>query len=743
MRAAMTTSRRLATAALAALALLGAAAAEAGPRKDRMRNLTDKTLVAWVALAGLDQRGGSAITLDSGAGPFDGIVYAEIEPRRWMPGSEFWKRTPREQAALRAETSAPGQIVQMAAVYRGREVTLYRNGEEYARHEVQEPLEVGEGSAVVLGLRHLQAGDRACLAGEIEDARVYRGALTPAELGKLAPNRPGGPRPLAWFSFEGGSAADRAGTFAAGRLHGAAAIRGGRLVLPGGIAYMVAGAEVSAKRDPARWPAYHLTAPPEEGVCAPFDPNGCIWWKGRYHLMYIYQDPARANGGHTWGHLSSPDLVHWTRHPPALAPEPGDADEGTFSGNAFIDKDGVPMLCWFGLEAGVCVATAEDDDLIRWRKHPANPIIPIPKPGDPMHGRYTVWDPYLWLDDGVYRCLLGGNRLPNGKDTLYLCRSNDLVHWEPVGPFYEHADPGWTGEDEDCSCPDFFRLGDRWALLCISHRVGARVYVGRREGERFLPERHVRMNWPGGMFFAPESLRAADGRRIFWAWVTDPRVRPAQNATGSGTMSLPRELSLAPDGTPRIAPARETEALRRRRHAANPVDLPDGEDVTLRGIRGDCLEIAVEIAVGTAREVGLKVRCAPDGSEETAIWYDAERGVLRMDMSHSSLSDEVTYGQPPFASYGFQRAADNPKPYTRFEAPLALAPGEPLRLRVYLDRPMVEAFANDRQCVTQQVFPSRRDSVLVRAGARGGVAHVRSAEAWEMAPIVYRKDAGR
>ncbi len=49
---------------------------------------------------------------------------------------------------------------------------------------------------------------------------------------------------------------------------------------------------------------------------------------------------------------------------------------GIFSGNAFVNKDGEPMLCWFGVESGVCVATAEDNDLIRWKKHPKNPIIP-------------------------------------------------------------------------------------------------------------------------------------------------------------------------------------------------------------------------------------------------------------------------------------------------------------------------------------------------------------------------------
>ena len=37
-----------------------------------------------------------------------------------------------------------------------------------------------------------------------------------------------------------------------------------------------------------RWrPGYHFVAP--EGVAMPFDPNGAIYWKGRYHLFYIFK----------------------------------------------------------------------------------------------------------------------------------------------------------------------------------------------------------------------------------------------------------------------------------------------------------------------------------------------------------------------------------------------------------------------------------------------------------------------
>jgi sucrose-6-phosphate hydrolase SacC (GH32 family) len=514
-----------------------------------------------------------------------------------------------------------------------------------------------------------------------------------------------------------------------------------KIAILGGLTFICLGAanagqsERSATRDD--WPVYHVTALPEEGVALPYDANGCIFWKGKYHLMYIFQDPKLPNGGHCWGHLSSTDLVNWTYHPPTLVPAPGDPDKGIFSGNAFINKDGVPMLCWFGIDAGVCVATAKDDDLIRWEKLSKNPIIPIPKKGEPGDGVYKVWDPYLWLEGDTYYCLLGGNTLPNKKDTLYLCKSSDLVNWTPLHPFYEHPDLSWTTEGEDCSCPDFFKLGDKWVLLCISHKVGARCYIGRREGEKFEPEQHVRMNWPGGQFFAPESLVDDKSRRILWAWVTDPRIRPAQDRTGSGFQSLPRILFLDKDGAVRITPAPELETLRRDpRHLENVSIAADSETV-LEGVRGDCLELAIEIDPGKANTVGLKVRCTPDAKEETAIWYEPSTKMLKIDVSRSTLREDLAYGETVFTGYNSKKASDNKTPVYVVEAPLALGPGEPLKLRVFLDKPMLEVFANDRQCVTQLVYPQGKDALLIKACAKGGAATVRSVDAWDMAPAKF------
>ena len=52
-------------------------------------------------------------------------------------------------------------------------------------------------------------------------------------------------------------------------------------------------------------PTYHLVCP--EGKASPADPNGAIYWKGRYHLHFIFP------GG--YAHVSSVDMVHWRWHP--------------------------------------------------------------------------------------------------------------------------------------------------------------------------------------------------------------------------------------------------------------------------------------------------------------------------------------------------------------------------------------------------------------------------------------------
>ena len=68
---------------------------------------TDKTLVSWVTLKDKKIRGGSALTVQEGD-QFDGIVFAELAEGRWMAGSDYHRRTQKEQDAYPAETAADG-----------------------------------------------------------------------------------------------------------------------------------------------------------------------------------------------------------------------------------------------------------------------------------------------------------------------------------------------------------------------------------------------------------------------------------------------------------------------------------------------------------------------------------------------------------------------------------------------------------------------------------------------------------
>ena len=477
-------------------------------------------------------------------------------------------------------------------------------------------------------------------------------------------------------------------------------------------------------RDPYR-PGYHFVTP--EGRCGPFDPNAAIFWNGRYHLMYIFQNAK----GHCWGHASSRDLLHWRHHRPAL--EPGEGDQGIFSGGVFVDKKGVATITYWGLgkPRGICIATSTDKDLDTWTKSPKNPVIRETHWGYAVVGEkgkqviYGAADPSaIWTHKGRYYMMTGNLLVLNefGRkrkqaehlgDTTYLFVSDDLVNWKYLHPFYK-SDRKWTRADEDNMCPDFFPLGDRHMLLFISHNLGCQYYIGRYENDRFTPDTHGRMTWVDSGFFAPESLVDDKGRRIMWAWIFDRRGGRTRNASAwSGTMSLPRVLSLGADKTLRINPPAELALLRYNPVAKKDLAVKADAELPLKGITGNSIELAITIRPGKGKQCGVKVCCSPDGKEQTLIYYDAADKKLKIDTRKSSLGE----GQKKIEG-----------------GPFELKPDEPLTLRVFVDRSVVEVFANGRQAVMRRIYPTRKDSVNVVLFAAGGDVKVPTAESWQLMP---------
>jgi len=222
------------------------------------------------------------------------------------------------------------------------------------------------------------------------------------------------------------------------------------------------------------------------------------------------------------------------------------------------------------------------------------------------------------------------------------------------------------------------------------------------------------MSWVDNSFFAPESLLDDKGRRIMWAWIFDGREKDTWvTSQWSGTMSIPRVLWLGDDEMLRMRPIEELEILRYNGQAKEDVEVKANTELGLDNIKGNTIELLLEIAPTEAKQVGLKVCCSPDGQEETIIFYDSTDKKLKIDTRKSSTGE-------------------GPKSIEK--GPFELKKGEPLKLQVFVDKSVVEVFVNNRQAVMRRIYPTRKDSRNVILFSKGSSATVRKLQAWEMMP---------
>jgi levanbiose-producing levanase len=182
----------------------------------------------------------------------------------------------------------------------------------------------------------------------------------------------------------------------------------------------------------------------------------------------------------------------------------------------------------------------------------------------------------------------------------------------------------------------------------------------------------------------------------------------APTGAWNGQLSIPRELTLTDtaDGV-RLAqrPIPELSALRTSTTTRKDLSVSPESANPLAGVTGIAYEIEAEITLGTATEIGFKLRA--DDDQHTTVGYDAEANQLFVDRSEAGLSDFTQY----FAG--------------RTTAAMKPASGR-VTLRVYVDSSSVEAFGADGQAaVTSLIFPSpAADSMAFYT--KGGTAHIKS-----------------
>jgi sucrose-6-phosphate hydrolase SacC (GH32 family) len=442
-------------------------------------------------------------------------------------------------------------------------------------------------------------------------------------------------------------------------------------------------------------PIYHFT-PPANWMN---DPNGPIFYAGYYHIYYQHNPFGDAWGHMHWGHARSRDLVFWKHMPIALWPSKEKGEDHVFSGCATTNSRGQLLAFYTSIGYGKSATDyAEqwvalgDADGNTYTKHPGNPIL-----SEKLHGDTKVWD---WRDpfvfrDGARTFLVCGGNLNQGKGgqavvLLYEATDGELTAWKYRGVLFTHPD----AEVKNIECPLFFKLGDRWVLIVSPHRR-VEYFTGRFDADagKFLADQRGLMDHSGD-YYAPNCMEDPQGRRVLWGWIKGFKGGRGWN----GAFTLPRILTMAADGHLRQDPPVELSQLRGQAHNLQDVKLNNATN-HLDAPRGDTLELSVEFQAGDAKQFGLMLRCSDAGAPGVLVSFDGREIEVAGAKSKLSLDEGK------------------------------------LRLRVFLDRSVLEVYANEQACFSRVIYPGERDLGLA-VFARGGTATVRSLEAWSMKPII-------
>ena len=137
------------------------------------------------------------------------------------------------------------------------------------------------------------------------------------------------------------------------------------------------------------------------------------------------------------------------------------------------------------------------------------------------------------------------------------------------------------------------------------------------------------------------------------------------------------------------------------------------------------MELAAEIDPKLSRWVQLNVLRSPNAEEQTSItfynfdrkvsvWYQT-KGVICLDGTSSSTNPDI-WIRPP-------------------EKAVMERGNEPLKLRVFIDRSVVEVFVNEKLYLAMRVYPNREDSAGVSLRAQGQDALLKKLDAWQMRSI--------
>ncbi len=442
------------------------------------------------------------------------------------------------------------------------------------------------------------------------------------------------------------------------------------------------------RNDPTQ-PVFHFR-PPAQWMN---DPCGGLYHKGWYHIFYQLNPYGDTWAEIHWGHARSKDLVYWERLPIAMAPLPHEVRCN--SGCVTINKRKEPMILYTSVLRGSprqqCAALG-DDDLITWKRHPDNPLLDLKTHGGPKFG--GGWsDMFVFEEAGRTFMLIGVDNL--GSDVavpIYETQDPGFSRWKYKGLLYRAA----KKKIRNMEVPMFCKLGGKWVLLF--HPGGAIKYlIGDFDlgSLTFKPETEGEIT-PSRDFMSPHIFFDDKDRCILYGW-----IRGFKSGRGwNGCMSLPRVISLDEAGNLRQRPVPELSKLRTK-HSKHEKMTLNNAATQLENPGTNTLEIIVTFESGSAKTFGLRLGRSKEQEKTVTISYD------NRNLTVAGVETAL--------------ALDNAD--------------KTLTLHIFLDRTVLEVFANDGRRYMAKVVYLDQDKPDIELFAEGGTATVRSLDLWNIKSI--------
>jgi sucrose-6-phosphate hydrolase SacC (GH32 family) len=461
-------------------------------------------------------------------------------------------------------------------------------------------------------------------------------------------------------------------------------------------------------------PQYHFI-PPQHWMN---EPHALLHFKGFYHITYQHNAHGPFWHNISWGHTVSDDLVHWKDLPDAIITEKDTvAPDGIWSGSASIDGEGNPVLFFTaGNHAmnpnqmtGLARSTYKDDgdlQLKNWIVHDT-PVTVLDQSLEIMGHKvmpFEFRDSYVWRE-GDFWCQLVGAGVQEIGGTALLYTSTDLVNWTYRGPFHVGDMHRYPLVSMMWELPIFLPLGGGKHILLYSpwwapghpsaHFLKYVPYwIGTWDGSalKFTPDHDEPRIFDYGEHFTGPSGSVDEQGRTIVLNIAQAKwdAQMAYDSGWYGNAGLPIILFLHKDGQLGVKPIPELDALHVNHLLALENVSMNEANAQLGRIHGTMLEITLTARIPDGETFGISIRRSPEGEEETQIGYDARHKQFFIDRNHSSLDANV-----------HQRGVQG--------GSLHLADGV-LRLKLYIDQSMIEAYANDLKSITSRAFPVRNDA---------------------------------